>query len=203
MLNKRLLSAAICTLGLSSPVLAADIELGDPIYGGSGCPTGTASATLSPDRKTLSVLFDQYIAEAGHSVGRNLDRKSCNLAIPVSIPNGLSVSILKVDYRGFVSVPRGGLAQLGVEYFFAGARGPRTSESFRGPVERDYTVTDNLMASAIVWSGCGEDVTLRVNSNMLAKSNSRGEDVLATVDSTDVDSQMVYHLQFRSCRGGR
>ena len=200
MLNKGVIGSVLCTLGLSVNALASDISLGEPSYGGNGCPIGTASATLSPDNKTLSVLFDQYIAEAGNSVGRGLDRKSCNLAVPVSIPQGISVSILKVDYRGFVSIPRGANARFGVEYFFAGARGPNTVENFRGPVERDFTITDNLAASAIVWSACGEDVNLRINSSMLAKSNAKGEDTLAIVDSTDVDAKLVYHLQWRTCR---
>lgn len=200
MLNRGVLGSVLSTLVLGANVYASDIVLGEPIYGGSGCPSGTAQATLSPDSKTLSVLFDQYIAEAGTSVGKTLDRKSCNLAIPVTIPQGLSVSLIKVDYRGFVSVPKGASARFGVEYFFAGARGPSTVENFRGPVEREYTITDKLQASAIVWSACGEDVTLRVNSNMLAKSNARGDDVLATVDSTDVDTKMVYHLQWKQCR---
>jgi len=28
--------------------------------------------------------------------------KSCNVAIPVHVPQGFSVSVLQVDYRGFI-----------------------------------------------------------------------------------------------------
>lgn len=190
----------ICSLLVSAAAQADDIALGEPAYGGNGCPAGTASAVLSPDSKTLSVLFDEYIAEAGDSVGKSIDRKSCNLAIPVHVPQGYSVSILKVDYRGFVSVPRGGTALFTAEYFLAGSRGPRTSKMFRGAIDDEYLIQDNLLATAVVWSSCGADVNLRINSSMMARTNRSGDDVLATVDSTDVDSKMVYHLQWKRCR---
>jgi hypothetical protein len=190
-------SVTVGMLAISSVALAGDVKLGEPAYGGNGCPAGTASATLSPDNTQLSILFDQYVAEAGRSVGKSIDRKTCNLAIPVQVPAGLSVSILKVDYRGYVSIPRNSEARFSVEYFFAGSRGPTTQQIFRGPTDEDYLITDDLVATA--WSPCGASTNLRVNSSMLARS-SRGEDVLATVDSTDVDAQMVYHLRFRSCR---
>ena len=86
-----------CSLLLSAPVFADDISLGIPGYGGTGCPDGTVSATLSPDAKSLSLLFDQYQVSVGGTTGRSFDRRSCNIAIPVHVPQGLSVSILKID----------------------------------------------------------------------------------------------------------
>jgi hypothetical protein len=197
-IRKLFLAIALCSI--ANTANADDIELGEPSYGGNGCPAGSASAVLSPDARQLSILFDSYIVEAGGNTGRTLDRKSCNVAIPVHVPQGYSVSILRADYRGFIAVPRGGQAQFNVEYFFAGMRGPRLVETFNGPQDREYLIADTLSASAIVWSACGADVNLRINSSMLARTNSRRDAVLATVDSTDVDAQLIYHLQWRQCR---
>src|SRR4051812_18628969 len=91
----------------ATSAMADDISLGMPAYGGNGCPQGTASAVLSPDRKSLSILFDQFQAEAGRTTGQTVDRKSCNLAIPVHIPQGVSIALFKIDYRGFNSLPAG------------------------------------------------------------------------------------------------
>lgn len=179
---------------------ADDLRLGEPIAGGTGCPQGSYAAVLSPDQKTLSLLFDAFSAQAGGSVGKTLDRKSCNVAIPIHIPNGYSVSIFQVDYRGFTSVPRGGRAQLTAEYFFAGMRGPRLSKSFTGPRDRDYTFSNELQAEALVWSPCGADTNIRINASMVAQSNYYMEDTLATVDSADIQSGLIYHIQFRRCR---
>ena len=200
---KRTLSILALTtffLGLIQQASAADIRLGQPGYGGTGCPRGTASATLSPDKKSLSILFDRYYAEAGRSAGKTIDRKTCNVAIPVHVPQGFSISIFKIDYRGFVSVPRGGQAKFNVEYFFAGSRGPSFAKTFRGATEKEYLLTNKIGMGALVWTPCGKSVNLRVNSSILARTNSRRTDVLATVDSADVTAGLIYHVQWRRCR---
>ena len=187
-------------LSLSSTAALADtIYLGNPSYGGTGCPQGSASASLSPDNQSLSILFDNYVAEAGNSTGRQFDRKSCNVSIPVHVPQGYSVSVFQVDYRGFNGLPAGGSSQFNVEYFFAGARGPSYSRRFYGALSSNYTVSNTLVASALIWSACGKDVNLRTNSNMLVTTNSNYDEAMATVDSVDIGANLIFHLQWRRC----
>ena len=90
----KMLLASIAALGglaMAAPASADDISLGIPGFGGSGCPAGSVSATLSPDAKSLSLLFDEYVVSAGGTTGRSFDRKTCNVAIPVHVPQGESV----------------------------------------------------------------------------------------------------------------
>jgi len=178
---------------------ADDISLGLPGYGGNGCPAGSVSATLSPDQKALSLLFDQYQVEAGGSSGKTFDRKSCNVAIPVHVPQGRSISILAVDYRGYNNLPSGGTSQFNVEYFFAGGRGPSFTKNYNGPLDSDYTISNQLTADALVWSGCGVDVNLRTNSSMRVATKKNAQ-ALATVDTEDVKAAIIYHLQWRACK---
>ena len=193
--NILLLSAIL----LSAPVLAVDdISLGTPGYGGTGCPAGTVSATLSPDAKSLSLLFDQYQVTVGGDTGKNFDRKSCNIAIPVHVPQGLSVSVLKIDYRGFNQLPQSASSQFNVEYFFAGTRGPTFQKKFRGPIAEDYLINNSLTVEAIVWSGCGADVNLRTNSSMRVQTVANRE-AMASIDSQDVNAGIIYQLQWRKC----
>lgn len=184
---------------LAFPSLADSVYLGDPSYGGTGCPAGTASAALSPDAKSLSILFDQYVVEAGGTTGRDLDRKSCNIAVPVHVPQGLSVSVFKIDYRGFNSLPSGAFSRFSVEYFFAGARGPSYQKTFYGQLASNYTLGNELIAAAAVWSACGQDVNLRVNSSMLVRTNAQRQQALSTIDSADIQAGLVYHLAWRRC----
>lgn len=179
--------------------MSEGLELGQPGYGGNGCPQGSLQATLSPDSTQLSILFDKFSAEAGREANKQIDRKSCNIAIPVKVPQGFSVSIFKVDYRGFVSVPSGGRAQFNVEYFFAGSQGPKFTKNFTQPQSDEFLITNEIQATALVWSECGIDVNLRTNANILAQTNSRKEQTIATVDSADVDNSIVYHVQWRRC----
>jgi len=177
-----------------------EIQLGVPSFGGNGCPSGTASVSLSPDAKSLSVLYDQYLAEAGGSTRKSFDRKSCNVAIPVHVPQGLSVSVIQIDYRGFNSLPRGARSEFNVEYFFAGYRGPRYTKRFSGPYDDgEYLISNALEATALVWSACGDDVILRSNSSLLVRTNRQKDQVLSTVDSMDLNAGIVYQLQWKKC----
>ncbi len=184
----------------ASAMAQGGVQLGQPAFGGNGCPAGTASAAVTDNGQAISILFDEYIAEAGNTTGRRLDRKSCNVSIPVHVPQGYSVSIFKVDYRGFNFLPRGASSQFNVEYFFAGSQGPRYTRNFVGPLENEYMITNNLQAQALVWSPCGQSVILRANSSMRATANARMDQTMATVDSADVQAGLVYHLQWRTCR---
>lgn len=193
------LALLLASLLVSSTAYADDISLGVPGYGGSGCPSNSVSATISPDGKALSLLFDEYVVQAGGDTGKNFDRKTCNVAIPVHVPQGRSVSVLAIDYRGFNQLPRGARSQFNVEYFFAGTAGPVFRKTFTGPNEQDYLIKNKLTADALIWSACGEDVNLRTNSSIRVNTT-RGQEAMATVDTQDVRAAIVYQLQWKTCR---
>lgn len=193
-----LFTLAAC-LATANSYANSGIQLGEPGYGGSGCPAGSASVTLSPDNSALSIIFDDYMVEAGGPGGKRIARKNCSIAIPVHVPQGFSVSIIEADYRGYVSLPRRAQARFSTEYFFAGKRGPRYTKTFRGYTDEDYTVSDTLGVSALVWSACGADVNLRVNSSMLVRTNRYKDEALATVDTADFSSGIIYQLKWKRC----
>jgi hypothetical protein len=197
---KKILAIAALLIGgsFAGASYADDIALGNPGYGGTGCPDGTASVTLSPDAKSLSILFDEYYVEAGGSTNKSLARKSCNIAIPVHVPQGLSVSILTIDYRGYNSLPNGANSTFAVEYFFAGQQGPKFTKTFNGALDKDYLITNKLQATALVWSACGADVNLRTNSSIRVRTT-QNKEALATVDSEDISAAIKYQLQWKQC----
>lgn len=196
---KKLISALLVLGTMTSISASDDISLGQPGYGGSGCPAGTASATLSPDSKSLSIIFDDYVVEAGGETNKRVARKNCSIAIPVHVPQGFSVSIIDVDYRGYNMLPRGAKARFSAEYFFAGMRGPKVVRDFKGEMDDEYLIRNKLGLNASVWSPCGADVNLRVNSSMMVRTNRKKQETMATVDSADFSSAMVYHLKWKEC----
>ena len=198
-LLKKLVLAA--SLSLSATAMAQGLELGYPSTGGNGCPAGTVSANLSPDGQQLSILFDQFVAEAGPAVGKTLDRKSCNISIPVTVPGGYSISIMAVDYRGFVGLPsRKANARFTAEYFFANMPGPRMQRTFVGAQNTDYLIENDLVISAQVWSACGASTNLRVNASIMLQNTDWAQDAIATVDSADISSGIIYQIAYRRCR---
>ena len=198
-MKKILAIAALLIAGsFASVSYADDIALGEPGYGGTGCPDGSASVTLSPDAKSLSIIFDEYYVEVGGATNKSLERKSCNIAIPVHVPQGLSVSVLTVDYRGYNSLPTGAKSTFAVEYFFAGVQGPKFNKTFNGALDKDYLITNKLQATALVWSACGADVNLRTNSSIRVQTK-QNKEALATVDSEDISAAIKYQLQWKKC----
>lgn len=198
-MKKLLLSSILC---LSAPLFSSvlpDVRLGNPEYGGTGCPAGSASVTLSPDSQSISFIFDQFVAESGGPTGKSLDRKSCNIAIPVLVPNGYSVSVFQIDYRGFNSLPYGAYSTFSVEYFFAGSSGPVYQKRFNGYLEGQYLLSNTLLAEAVTWSPCGQSVILRANASMAVRTNNAFESAMATVDSVDVAAGLIFNLKWKRC----
>lgn len=194
------LALSLTTLLTGAVHAQSKIVLGQPAYGGTGCPAGTASVTLSPAQDALSILFDQFVTEAGSTTGKRVDRKSCNLSIPVQVPQGYSLSVIQTDYRGFNLIPAyGAYNRLDTEYFWAGIRGPRFSRVYSGPMNENYTQSNGILASALVWTPCGASVTLRVNSSIMSQANAQMEETMMTVDSADITAGLIYHIQWRRC----
>ena len=189
-LLKSLLATAAFVATSAAPAFATPkVEIMGADYGGNGCPDGSASVTVSPDGQELTLLFDKFIAE-GNNVRKS--RKSCNLSIPIKVPQGFQISLYDADYRGYVSEHTKG--KLRAEYFFAGQRGPVFERTFNG--ETDYNVRDGLATVANVWSACGKSENMRVNAAMSAKG--RG---IATVDSFDLAHRgLKYHIKYRACK---
>jgi Domain of unknown function (DUF4360) len=183
------LATATIMAAFVSPAFAAPkVEIIGAGYGGSGCPGGSANVTVSPDGQELTILFDKFIALGNNS---RESRKSCNLTIPIKVPQGFQISLYDADYRGYVAPKTTG--QLRAEYFFAGGRGPIFSRKFNG--EMQYNVRDSLATVADVWSRCGDSLNMRVNAAMSASGQG-----MATVDSFDLAHRgLVYHVKYRTC----
>lgn len=200
LLQSSLLLATLLTAQMSWSQLLPGIRLGHPEYGGTGCPAGTASAVLSPDEDEISILFDQFVAEAGGDTRRTVDRKACELAIPIHIPQGYSMAVIQTDFRGFNLVSSGGMNRLNTEYFWANQRGPVYSNVYRGPQNNDFFATNGVTASGVVWTPCGMSTNLRIRATIMTQTNRFGDQSMMTIDSADVSSGLVYHVQWRRCR---
>lgn len=199
-MTKLLLAAATMLMISEAAMAQKGIKLGAPNYGGTGCPAGTASVTVSPAEDAISILFDAFAASAGGDTKKRVDRKSCNLSIPVTIPQGYSVAVVQTDYRGFNYVPgAGAYTRLNTEYFWAGIRGPMFSKLFVGPQNKDFTTTNGILAESLVWTPCGASINMRVNSSIMAQSNNRMEQTDIMVDSADITAGLIYHIQWRRC----
>jgi hypothetical protein len=196
---KALLSIAVLALSLSAQ---AQIRLGIPTYGGTGCPGGSASVSITDDQSILSVLFDSFVAQAPTMTNANFDRKSCNLRIPVSVGPGYQVALIAFDYRGFAAIPNGGRGQFEARYAYVGQKRPAIFRKSFAPGRADnYSLKNELISTSIDWSPCstGRDLMMTVDANILAVTNSRMDATNVSIDSVDVSAGLLYAIQLRRC----
>lgn len=185
-----------------------DVKIKQPKLGGTGCPEGTIGASITPDGKTISLLFDNYIAQAGQSAGVNRDIKTCSVELPIEVPAGYQFTIVKLDYRGFNSIPDGGVARYVTIYSFLDGdtkkqvgRRIRRNFVFNGPLSEDYTISSDV-SSKPIWSTCGKSMVFRLDTRAVAVTNEDREDVVATIDSIDAaaGSSVDYYLTWQECK---
>lgn len=214
------LSAVFAVLGMASSSYAADLPDPNSVYildgviaNGSGCKLrdvngeGDTDIVLNEDRTAMSVLFSNFLVQAGgvDEYGNRrstIGRKICNIGVPLHIPQGYSVSVFAIDYRGFNFLPRGARSTFRTEYFFAGLpRGPVATKSFVGPNNgSEYTISHELIGEAVVWSRCGEKVILRSNPSITLINSNASQEALSSVDSQDLKVGILYQFQWKTCR---
>lgn len=169
-------------------------ELGIPISKGNGCPDGTVSVTLSPDHQALSLIFDQYSAQAGQLVESKRVTTSCLVKIPIQLPRGYFLVVSRVDYRGFHSLPSGAKSLFAshesywVDHRFISDSGLRI-RTFYGPLDQDFLVSTQLKKP--IRSRCGGKIEIHLQSWLTVKTNSSFDQTLSSMDSIDVLLQRV------------
>lgn len=168
----------LCVL-LSTTVFADEVVVGTPAFGGDGCLHEKTSLVISPDRKTVRLLPTDYVAEAGGNTGRGIDQKSCDLAIPVHIPKGYQVGFRPKAFNGTVSLGEKSRSVLTAEYFLAGSRGVTFNQNFKGPLSQEFV---SETEDKLIWSPCGTDTILRLNTSIYVKTTPAFEPVRMSID---------------------
>ncbi len=170
-------------------------------YAGSGCQAGSVSQNVSPDLQAFTLLFDNFVAEVGPGVPLSSSRKNCQIAVDLDFPSGWSYSVATLDYRGFVNLDAGSVADQSAAYYFQGSGATaRLHTPMYGPTNRDYQIRDTLGISALVWSPCGLQRALNINTQIRLTANA-GARGLITTDSIDGQFKTLYRygLSWQQC----
>lgn len=188
----------------SDPV--SEVKLGRVQLGGSGCAGDTARASISPDGKTVSILFDNFVAQAGGNAPRRAEL-SCSTRIPIQVPAGYQAMVTRLDYRGFASVaPSGGRAVL--KTFFQ-ILNWNTGRSLSPVVKRRKVfnqqrqgsfVTTSRMRVKNFYHGCGQNFMLNVDTKLIGVSRTGRDEIFIALDSTEASSKVTYFLRWKRCR---
>jgi hypothetical protein len=153
-----------------------------------------ADYVLAPDNSALSILFTDLTVE-----GSGATSAQCTIDVPLELPEGMSLGVYRVDYRGFASLAKKDVVTLQVDYELGPkGNGRNFKRSVRGATEDDFAFTENIGAGLMKRVGCGVDAHLRGSVSLSLKG---GAEALATLDSGDGASKrgLVYRFNLKKC----
>ncbi len=176
--------------------VAALAALGVASFAAMASPAAACEADyiLAPDNSALSVLFTDLTVEAGGAPA-----VECTIDVPLELPEGMSLGVYRVDYRGFAALENKDRATLTVNYELGPKGNSRHfKRSVRGEMEDDFAFRENIGAGLMKRVGCGVDARLR--GRVTLSLDGKG-DSFATLDSSDGSSRhgLVYRFNLKAC----
>jgi hypothetical protein len=101
-------------------------------YSGNGCPAGSVSTIISPDKTVVTFGFDVFQATIGPRANPADKQKNCQLHLGLRYPSGYQMSIMTATYHGYVRLDQGVQANFISSYYFSQAA-EKTVSSFSKP----------------------------------------------------------------------
>ncbi|KAK0708653.1 hypothetical protein B0H67DRAFT_557082 [Lasiosphaeris hirsuta] len=193
--------ARTLTTALAGGPSGHDVEITGIAFAGSGCPAGSVSGQLSTDLTTLTLLYTSFVAQAGKNIAASNYRKNCQLNVKLRYPSGWQFSVFKADYRGYAQIPSGDTGVCKATYYFSGeSRQISSTLTIKGPYDDNYIKTDQFGVESTVWSPCGIEGLLNINSEVRLSPQDSNKAALLTVDSTDLKFKQIHYLQWQTCK---
>ena len=153
------------------------------LYSGSGCPLGTVGQSLSDDRTTFTMIFDNFIATLGPGMPITENRKNCLVAIKVHTPPGTTWAASVVDRRGYMQLAAGVRGAATIDFADIN-KVVTTQTNFVGPTAVDYLLNDDI-TSKLNSRRCSGSSILLVNAQIALFSSNPSGNGLMTADSLD------------------
>jgi hypothetical protein len=169
---------------------------------GQGCPNGTVGQFVSEDLSTVTMMFDNFIAQVGPGTPAIKARLDCRLQIQLGGLAGQQWAVVENEYRGFINLDNGVNAERTAIYSFLGEDDPpaKSRTHFQGPINKDFTATDQIEVGTETFSPCDREETLVVDTQLFidTSKNPKGKGQMTT-DSADHKVQHKLNLAWQDC----
>jgi hypothetical protein len=207
MLKQALMIGALLVAG--TEIYAQNVTIRGARLTGNGCNSSSASAVVTEDGQTLSVLFDNYQAEIGVGSANPQAlqiKRDCHVLIDVDVPYGYQYAIVRTEYRGFAALPASAYGFHRFTQIIPGAVLPPSMREaqLRGPVANNYEVAVDQKPGREVYSACNKpqqtiDLLSELFVGFLPKSTDRSMAAI-NLDSVDTGVQSRFKLRWRACK---
>ncbi|KAF3941858.1 hypothetical protein ABW19_dt0209396 [Dactylella cylindrospora] len=196
-------AAALAVPALALPTTSdvsppSDVVIENIIYGGTGCPRGTASVSLSSDRQSFSAIFKQFTAYMNTDSGNTINsRKFCQLNLSIRTPPGWQFTIVDTSFTGYASLSEKVTATHTSTYYFSGSSSEQSySVPIYGPTYQNFNVRGITVIGSGQWSPCGTEALLNIKSELLLTGEGYGA-IREAKGSGNLSR--IYGLQWRTC----
>ena len=148
----------------------------------------------------MTLIFDSYVASIGPGISVVENRKNCQLNINIHYPPGFQFSLFSADYRGYAGLDAGVSGVQKSTYYFSGQTAQCSTETdFTGPVSQDYLFHDVAKSTSVVWSPCGAEGLLNINSQVRLTSRNPKAGGELTTDSIDTKFTQILYFNWQRC----
>jgi len=173
---------------------------------GNGCPQGTVSTDISPDRTVITLGFDGFQTYIGPGVAASDKTKNCQIHLNLKYPGGFTFAVLQSVYHGYAQLDTGVTGTFLSTYFFSQAASQttttRTTLTGGGSwaAGQVYTKTDIVPTTALIFCPCGSTGILNINNRIaLTSTNSKASGQVSDDDATVAFTQQI-NLQWQRCK---
>ncbi|SMF79928.1 DUF4360 domain-containing protein [Pseudobacteriovorax antillogorgiicola] len=172
---------------------------------GTGCPKGSVQRSISGDRRSFTLFFNEYLAEIGAGTSLRDQRKSCQITVNLATPGGWRFAVSRFTYRGFADLDKGIEGSHDTNYYFQGEiDGGSFQHVMQGPRNFGFDFTDSVPTAEEVWSSCSQKRALNIqtvmklsNTNKAAFPNASGAMGTDALDGTIGEQR--WDIKWESC----
>lgn len=186
---------------------AGDIQMVGYSSNGLGCPQGSVTVQWAPDGNSFTVLYDRLLVEVGGGRGPRAGT-NCNVDIQLRKHRLAGFSVEAVDFRGFVQLDPGVVAQQVVRVASGSSKELRALttdfgfQRWQGPVAENYilsTVRPPRRPEILNCLPFREQTQLTIKTEMQIQNAQGGRSGMMAVDSSDGRVMQRYHLRWQNC----
>ena len=180
---------------------AEQITLDVQTVNGSGCPAGTASATMLSDNTGFRISYTSFLAQDGGTAAPTDIRKNCQVNLLVHIPQGFTFAIARADYWGRAHLEPGATALERSNYYFQGSSdNTYVDHTFSGPLDGTWRATDITTTAELVYAPCGVIRSLNINTELRVDSGaSSTKTSYISMRASDGEVYTIVQFQWKQC----
>ncbi|GGK14839.1 hypothetical protein GCM10010124_04270 [Pilimelia terevasa] len=178
---------------------ADEIEIDLVNFAGNGCNRGNTTDFTSPDKKVVSLLFDDFKAYAPAVPGEpNHRSRDCKIIFRVTYPKGLTFAVVDSIYRGYLNMEPQSSAMFKATYRFTGEQDHSfVEETYKGPLLDPFQVDKRV--GRVVFAPCGGRQTFVIDQALHITPGPARERGEISMVSQDHQASTKYHLEWKTC----